>query len=317
MNYFDDKTKYKYCWICTNKLSRSRRFFDNTFDFMNCICPRCGNYNLEISAYRRILSIKNDLTDNSRLIVSNNIFHNYQAPFIINDTFLNLLFALKDKSPLVKLDSLLLSLYKHSSFMHNNTLKQNDILLIEAESWLCGTEEYNFALDLLIDNEYITFQDGGVVSDSNYTITNDGYKHIDKLLKEISQSQQGFVAMSLNQELDYFFQNGVIAAITEIGFDPRRIDKKEHINKIDDEIIVEIRNSRFMVADLTFHRPNVYYEFGYAHALGIPVFFTCREDQKSEMHFDIQQYNCLFWNNDQLDNFKNSLINRMKAVLNV
>ncbi len=36
---------------------------------------------------------------------------------------------------------------------------------------------------------------------------------------------------------------------------------------------------RFMIADFTGHRGGVYFEAGFAHGLGIPVIWTCREDQ--------------------------------------
>jgi nucleoside 2-deoxyribosyltransferase len=73
------------------------------------------------------------------------------------------------------------------------------------------------------------------------------------------------------------------------------IVKKEHINKIDDEIIAEIRRSAFVVADCTGHRQNVYFEAGFAIGLGLRVIWTCRKDQIKDLHFDIRQYNCIDW----------------------
>ena len=47
------------------------------------------------------------------------------------------------------------------------------------------------------------------------------------------------------------------------------------MDKIDDEIIGEIRRSRFLVADFTHGdkgaRGSVYYEAGFAYGLGLPV----------------------------------------------
>jgi len=43
-------------------------------------------------------------------------------------------------------------------------------------------------------------------------------------------------------------------AISEAGFKPHRVDQREYNDKIDDEIIVQIRRSRFIVADFTGHR---------------------------------------------------------------
>ena len=65
--------------------------------------------------------------------------------------------------------------------------------------------------------------------------------------------------------------------IEDAGYEAVRIDEKEHTNKIDDEIIAEIRRSRFVVADFTQGkdgaRGGVYYEAGFAHGLGIEVIF--------------------------------------------
>ena len=71
------------------------------------------------------------------------------------------------------------------------------------------------------------------------------------------------------------------------GFQPFRIDDKHHNHKICDEIVAEIRRSRFLVADFTGHRGGVYYEAGFAAGLGLPVIFTCRKDDLKDLHFDV------------------------------
>jgi hypothetical protein len=68
------------------------------------------------------------------------------------------------------------------------------------------------------------------------------------------------------------------AAVTRAGYRPMRIDGHEYIGGIMDEIIARIRESRFVVADLTHNRGGVYYEAGFAFGLGIPVIPTCRND---------------------------------------
>ena len=78
-----------------------------------------------------------------------------------------------------------------------------------------------------------------------------------------------------------------------------RMDLKEHNQKICDAIIAEIRRSRFLVADFTGHRGGVYFEAGYALGLGIPVIWTCREDELADTHFDTRQYNHVVWKNEK------------------
>jgi hypothetical protein len=43
------------------------------------------------------------------------------------------------------------------------------------------------------------------------------------------------------------------------------------------------------------HRGGVYFEAGFAMGLGLPVFWTCRQDDLDKLHFDIRQYNCIDW----------------------
>ena len=45
------------------------------------------------------------------------------------------------------------------------------------------------------------------------------------------------------------YEEGIKKAVESAGYTPMRIDKKPDVNKIDDEIIAEIRRSRFLVAD--------------------------------------------------------------------
>ena len=115
------------------------------------------------------------------------------------------------------------------------------------------------------------------------------------------------------------YEQGIKPAIEAAGYTSMRIDKKEHSNKIDDEIIAEIRRSRFLVADFTHGdngaRGGVYYEAGFAHGLNLPVIFSCREDMFDKLHFDTRQYNHIAWKNENLDEFRKNLTNRIEALI--
>jgi nucleoside 2-deoxyribosyltransferase len=69
--------------------------------------------------------------------------------------------------------------------------------------------------------------------------------------------------------------------------------------RICDEIIAEIRRSRFLVADFTCEkdkvRGGVYFESGFALALPIPVIWTCKETSIDDLHFDTRQYAHIVW----------------------
>ncbi len=141
------------------------------------------------------------------------------------------------------------------------------------------------------------------------------------LIEEIQtnpDSSQCFVAMWFDPSLNEAFEKGIRPAIEEdSGYSALRIDHQEFLGKIDDEIIAEIRRSRFLVADATHGddgaRGGVYYEAGFAHGLGLPVIFTCRSDMIDKVHFDTRQFNHIVWENP--DDLREQLSNRIGSVL--
>ena len=150
----------------------------------------------------------------------------------------------------------------------------------------------------------------------HFAVTIDGYSHIEDLETNVNSSQ-AFVAMWFDNSMSDCFEKAIEPAIRQAGYEPMRIDQKEYINKIDDEIIAEIRRSRFLVADFTQGpdgaRGGVYYEAGFAHGLGIPVIFTCRKDAVATLHFDTNHYNHIVWTTPE--ELRESLRNRILAAI--
>ena len=90
-----------------------------------------------------------------------------------------------------------------------------------------------------------------------------------------------------------------------------RVDEIEHTGKITDLILNEINCSNYLVCDITIERPNVYYELGYAHGLGKEVIIIAKEG--SVIHFDIKDYNIIFYkNNTELED---RLSKRIQALM--
>lgn len=150
-----------------------------------------------------------------------------------------------------------------------------------------------------------------------YRLTVAGYARLEELRHTTPSSSRCFVAMWFDDSMQQARDAGILSAIRDAGYDPVVIDQKEHINKIDDEIIAEIRRSRFVVADFTHGekgaRGGVYYEAGFAFGLGIPVIFTCRQDVIENIHFDTRQYNHIVW--DSPEDLRNKLGKRISAAI--
>ena len=160
------------------------------------------------------------------------------------------------------------------------------------------------------------FTDGNVMG---ARLTIDGYRRLEELKGYQARSGQAFVAMWFHEDMKSVWEKGFKPGIEDAGYKPMRIDQKQHINKIDDEIIAEIRRSRFLVADFTSKpkqpRGGVYYEAGFAQGLNIPVIFTCRADRIDDLHFDTRQFNHIVWKEENPGDLRKQLKNRISATL--
>lgn len=140
--------------------------------------------------------------------------------------------------------------------------------------------------------------------------------------------KQAFVIMQIgNKQLDSVYNNAIVPAIKACGFKPKRVDKHNEGGLLKSEIVNFIETSDIIVADLTNERPNCYLEVGYA--MGLDKFrnliMTSREDHNQDssnykkgglkIHFDLQGYDILFWEEDNLDKFKEELEKRIKRRL--
>ncbi|WP_217351867.1 hypothetical protein [Ruegeria sp. HKCCD8929] len=161
-----------------------------------------------------------------------------------------------------------------------------------------------------------------------------GHLYASELGVTLSKSDKIFVAMWFgSHEQTTLYHDAIAPAIQNAGYLPVRIDNTEHNEKIDDQIIAEIRKSKAVIVDLTCGlakpegwstselvgspRGGVFYEAGFAKGLGLPVIWTVKADiadVENVVHFDIRQFNQIRWNAD-LNEFREKLLYRIEATL--
>jgi nucleoside 2-deoxyribosyltransferase len=95
---------------------------------------------------------------------------------------------------------------------------------------------------------------------------------------------------------------------------------QDHTGNVSDQIISDIKKSRFVVAELTYNNRGVYFEAGFSRGLGLPVFHLVRnghidgEDKEGKkVHFDIQQLMYRKWTNPE--ELKNGLKSWIAATV--
>jgi hypothetical protein len=164
---------------------------------------------------------------------------------------------------------------------------------LELEASTIPQEHIQLLLNYLYDTDRIRWTSPS----STFMVTLQGYHHLETL-HTASDTAQAFVAIWFDSSMDDAYENGIRPAIEGAGYAPLRIDKKEFFGKVDDEIIAEIRKSRFVVADFSHGgdgvRGSVYFEAGFAYGLGIPVIYLCHEG--STLAFDTNHYPHIMWN---------------------
>lgn len=278
-------------------------------------CPCCGKFHITEEAYEDLPSLlgdesnyhllrcilRNRFEDDQKIYVDREYLTNFMKTFPIPRGVIETMYLFIQHLSVKAVDG-------KDKFIP--IYSRRDFPLIFAKSY----DEFKFYIEKMIKMGLIEKHEP-VEEPNDYALrlTIKGWNTAERIARTSpAKSRQAFVAMWFDESMDDAWSNGFEVALSTTGYKPIRIDKKEHVNNIVDEILVDIRSSRLFVADFTNQRQGVYFEAGYALGNGIPVIWTCREDDLSKLHFDIKQYNHIVWKNT--DDLRGKLTNRVNAL---
>ena len=143
---------------------------------------------------------------------------------------------------------------------------------------------------------------------------NDGIIENDQLLERKSiKPNTAFVLMAMDPgkpELEDVYTT-IKDVCHEFSISASRADDIEHQDRITDLILGEIQTCEHLIADLSYERPNVYYEVGYAHAINKKPILYRRAGTR--LHFDLSIHNVPEYKN--ITDFRKKLRGRLEAIM--
>jgi len=155
----------------------------------------------------------------------------------------------------------------------------------------------------------------------NVTLTLDGWEQYESERQGKVAGKYGFIAMKFNDPvLDPFVADVVKPAIKEgIGFDLVDLRNVARAGIIDNIMRTQIRDSAFVIVDLTHDNSGAYWEAGYAEGLGKPVIYICEKSKFDEKktHFDTNHCTTVPWSHDGRKNFGEELVATLRRSLNL
>lgn len=118
------------------------------------------------------------------------------------------------------------------------------------------------------------------------------------LAARVVTSRQVFVIMSFSQRDDLEDAYASFQAVcSEYGYQCRRIDQTNAVERIIPEMFSRIEKAAFIIADLSEPKPNVYFELGFAQGIKKPVVITAYKD--TPLPFDVKDIPVIFWSGQE------------------
>lgn len=127
-----------------------------------------------------------------------------------------------------------------------------------------------------------------------------------------------FVIMPFSEPFETLYREVISPVAEKTGFEIIRVDEIPGPGIILDDIQQQIEGAHAVVAEISQHNPNVFYELGYAHALRKPAVLLVRREEGAKMPFDVRGYRAIFYD-DSIGGKKNverNLQQHLNAILN-
>ena len=323
------------CPICKSEGTEIQSRLNETF----VICPTCGRFEIygafanvsdyglanydKLASYLYYNGKYNHPIDDYRFFNFIGNKENFEEDFSKNPWCFHVTKEIVDnwypKTLSAKIDIFLLGLYNRANFLSESILFSYD-QLASACFVVRKPEGPMKNMETIVEDQVEYFvkyliNQGYVESDyCSFVLLPKGLERIDSLQKNNAKTSKNvFVAMSFDPKMKEV-REAIKNAITECGYIPRIMDEIEHNHQIVPEMLYEIRQARFVIAELTGHNNGAYFEAGYALGYDKEVIQVCEKSKFGEDgHFDVKQINTVLW--ETSEDLTSKLIARIKATI--
>ncbi|WP_276979336.1 hypothetical protein [Flavobacterium filum] len=313
----------KSCLFCGK--SAKFRMFGNDFEEFDC--PLCKKYIIKYDARINLPRMISDKYLEKRHLLSGIFRERYELllyeEVITTDNFESMLHTVNVPVTLQeRMDKIITYLYNKTKYYSErlDIYQPQDYSL----GYAVNEDEFNHMLMELDLQRHLIDREQKHSTHYRLRLTSKGFERAEQLRTSPIISNQCFVAMWFSDEMNKVYSDYFVPAIEaktldgqnitdEKSYKSIKIDMKDFNDEIVDEIISEIRKSKFIVADFTGNRGGVYYEAGFAKGLGLEVIFCCKKDDFKNMHFDVNHKNYIVWETGE--DLYNKLRKRISATI--
>jgi hypothetical protein len=266
-------------------------------------CKRCGNF--QVSGSVKAMLGHLDENDRHRALLSHAIRQMQRGtdwPLLTSESYHQLLKQSSLPKPAEQANNLLLWLGQTADA--SEALVTVDCEALQAIIGGQRVESTYYVANYLRDQGLIWYDrvdTSKPTSPLRLQMKFDGWQQFEKLNNESVQSRTAFMAMKFgDEELDRVVEEVFRPAVAATGFQLQVLTDAPRAGLIDDRLRVEIRRSRFLIADITHQNLGAYWEAGFAEGLGKPVIYTCKKEtfDSGASHFDTNHHLTVKWHAD-------------------